>query len=69
MLDLIRDGVSCVFPLAYGNYCENVPLYHAFTDPLVLKSTDFVSNYVKWETKAQAKLDELWDAFSTLENQ
>ena len=67
MLDIIRDGVSCVFPLAYGNYCENVPLFHAFTDPLQNKSVDFVSNWEKWEAKAQAKLDALWDAFTAIE--
>ncbi len=64
MLDIIRYNISCVFPVAFGNYCNDVPLYKAFSTPLGSKKTDFVSNYVKHEEKAQAKLDELWAAFS-----
>ncbi len=67
ILDIIRQNISCVFPVAFGNYCENMPLYNAFSILLQNKSTDFVSNYVKYEDKAQAKLDELWEAFSSVE--
>ncbi len=67
MLDIIRYNISCVFPVAFGNYCTNLPLYNAFSLPLQSKKTDFVSNYVKYEDKAQAKLDELWEAFNSLE--
>ena len=56
-----------MFPVAFGNYCENLPLYNAFSVLLQTGSTDFVSNYVKYEAKAQAKLDELWEAFSSVE--
>ncbi len=64
MLDIIRYNISCVFPIAYGSYCANLPLYEAFSVPLGSKKTDFVSGYVKKEAKAQAKLDALWAAFS-----
>ena len=67
MLDIIRYNISCVFPVAFGNYCNNLPLYNAFSMPLQGKKTDFVSNYVKYEEKAQAKLDELWEAFNAME--
>ena len=67
ILDIIRQNISCVFPVAFGNYCENLALYNAFSVLLQNKSTDFVSNYVKYEDKAQAKLDELWEAFSSVE--
>ncbi|MBQ8640822.1 MAG: hypothetical protein IJ480_01270 [Clostridia bacterium] len=65
ILDLIRQNISCVFPVAFGNYCGNLALYNAFSIPLAAKSTDFVSNYVKSEATAQAKLDELWETFSS----
>ena len=65
ILDIIRQNISCVFPVAFGNYCENMPLYYAFSYLLQNSSTDFVSNYVKYEDKAQAKLDALWEAFSS----
>ncbi len=67
ILDIIRQNISCVFPVAFGNYCGNLALYNAFSVPLAAKSTDFVSNYVKNEKTAQAKLDELWEAFSSVE--
>ena len=67
MLDIIRYNISCVFPVAFGNYCQNMPLYNAFSIPLGAKKTDFVSNYLKFEAKAQAKLDELWDAFTSID--
>lgn len=67
ILDLIRQNVSCVFPVAFGNYCNNLALYNAFSMPLQSGSTDFVSNYKKYEDAAQAKLDELWEAFSSIE--
>ncbi|MBQ3178124.1 MAG: hypothetical protein IJB52_09910 [Clostridia bacterium] len=67
ILDIIRQNISCVFPVAFGNYCGNLALYNAFSAPLGSKSTDFVSNYVKHEKTAQAKLDELWEAFSSVE--
>jgi hypothetical protein len=67
ILDIIRQSISCVFPVAFGNYCENLPLYNAFSVLLQNGSTDFVSNYVKYEGKAQAKLDELWEAFNSVE--
>lgn len=63
MLDIIRYNVSCVFPVAYGNYCANLPLYYAFSVPLTNKNTNFMSNYEKKEKGAQKKLDELWEAF------
>ena len=66
MLDIIRDGISCVFPVAYGNYCNNLPLYNGFAVPLTNKKTDFVSNYLKYEKKAQSALEELWDAFTSI---
>ncbi len=65
MLDIIRYNISCVFPVAFGDYCANLPLYNAFSIPLGSKKTDFVSNYVKKEDAAQKKLDELWAAFSS----
>ena len=68
ILDIIRQNISCVFPVAFGNYCGNLALYNAFSAPLGSKSTDFVSNYVKHEKTAQAKLDELWEAFSSVED-
>ena len=68
ILDIIRQNISCVFPVAFGNYCGNLALYNAFSAPLGSKSTDFVSNYVKHEKTAQAKLDELWEAFSSVES-
>lgn len=68
ILDVIRQNISCAFPVAFGNYCENLPLYNAFSRPLNSKSTDFVSNYLKYEDKAQAKLDELWAAFNAIED-
>ncbi len=68
ILDIIRQNISCVFPVAFGNYCENLALYNAFSSLLQTGSTDFVSNYVKFEGKAQAKLDELWEAFNSVEN-
>ena len=68
MLDIIRDGISCVFPVAYGNYCNNTPLYNAFSLPLQSKKTEFVSNYEKYSAKAQAKLDELWEAFTSIDD-
>ena len=67
MLDIIRYNISCVFPVAFGNYCVDMPLNYAFSAPLNAKKTDFVSNYIKYEDKAQAKLDELWEAFNSLE--
>ena len=67
MLDIIRYNISCVFPVAYGNYCNNTPLYNAFSYPLSLQNTEFVSNYLKYEKKAQSALDELWEAFNSLE--
>lgn len=67
MLDIIRYNISCVFPVAFGNYCYDMPLQKAFSTPLNSKKTDFVSNYVKYEEKAQAKLDELWEAFNAME--
>ena len=67
MLDIIRYNISCVFPVAFGNYCNNLPLGYAFSTPLTGKKTDFVSNYVKYEAKAQTKLDELWEAFNSQE--
>ena len=67
MLDIIRYNISTVFPVAFGNYCNNLALYNAFSVPLGGKKTDFVSNYVKFEEKAQAKLDELWEAFNSQE--
>lgn len=63
MLDIIRYNISCVFPVAYGNYCANLPLYNAFTMPLTNKNSNFMSNYEKKEKGAQKKLDELWNAF------
>lgn len=68
ILDIIRQNISCVFPVAFGNYCGNLALYNAFSVPLNAKSTDYVSNYVKHEKTAQAKLDELWEAFSAVES-
>lgn len=68
ILDLIRQNISCVFPVAFGNYCGDLALKNAFSTPLTAKSTDFVSNYLKYEDAAQAKLDELWEAFSSIEN-
>ena len=67
MLDLIRYNITEVFPIAFGNYCNDLPLGKAFSTPLQGKKTDFVSNYVKFEDKAQAKLDELWEAFNSQE--
>ncbi len=67
VLDLIRYNIGCVFPIAFGDYCKDVPLGKAFNAPLQGKKTDFVSNYVKYEEKAQAKLDELWEIFSEIE--
>lgn len=67
MLDIIRSGFSTVFPLAYGNYCNNVPLYKAFTTPLQKNSSDFVSNWLKHEQSAQKKLDTLWESFSDID--
>ena len=67
MLDIIRYNISEVFPIAFGNYCNNLPLGYAFSNPLTGKKTDFVSNYVKYEAKAQTKLDELWEAFNSQE--
>ena len=64
MLDIIRYNISEVFPIAFGNYCNDLPLGKAFSTPLQGKKTDFVSNYVKFEEKAQDKLDSLWEAFS-----
>ncbi len=68
ILDLIRQNISCVFPVAFGNYCNDLAIKKAFSEPLTAKSTDFVSSYVKAEGTAQAKLDELWEAFSSIEN-
>ncbi len=68
ILDVIRENISCAFPVAFGNYCDNMPLYNAFSALLKNKSTDFVSNYVKHEAGAQAKLDELWTAFNSVDN-
>ncbi|MGM9625400.1 MAG: hypothetical protein ACI3XM_06790 [Eubacteriales bacterium] len=67
MLDIIRNGISCVFPVAFGNYCNDLPLGKAFSTPLTGKKTDFVSNYLKYEDAAQEKLDELWAAFDSIE--
>ena len=67
MLDIIRYNIAEVFPIAFGNYCSNMPLNGAFSVPLGGKKKDFVSNYIKLEEKAQAKLDTLWEAFSTLD--
>lgn len=68
MLDIIRDGISCAFPVAFGNYCANLPLYYAFSVPLGQKKTDFASNYTKYEKKAQSALDELYDSFVSIGN-
>ncbi|MCQ2431565.1 MAG: hypothetical protein MJ175_03055 [Clostridia bacterium] len=68
MLDIIRGNISCVFPIAYGNYCYDMPLGKAFSTPLTSKKTDFASNYAKSEGKAQDKLDTLWEAFSAIES-
>ena len=65
MLDIIRYNISEVFPIAFGNYCNDLPLGKAFSTPLGSKKTDFTSNYVKHEAKAQTKLDTLWEAFNS----
>lgn len=67
MLDILRQNISCVFPVAFGGYCNNFPLNSVFYTLLKSKNTDFVSTYVSLEKAAQAKLDELWNAFSAEE--
>jgi len=64
IMDIIRQNISCVFPVAFGNYCNDLPLKNTFSALLTSKSTDFVSTYTKLEGAAQKKLDELWQAFS-----
>jgi len=64
MLDIIRYNTGGVFALAYNGYCNGLPLREAFSTPLTAQSTDFVSNYTSKEAAAQAKLDEIWTAFS-----
>lgn len=67
MLDIIRDGISSVFGVAYGNYCANLPLNLSFYSALAAKSTDFSSYWDANASAAEAKLAELWDNFSAIE--
>ncbi len=67
MLDIIRANISCVFPVAYGNYCMDMPLQQAFCTPLGAKRREFASNYEKKVKGAQKKLDQLWEAFSSID--
>ena len=64
ILDLIRQNISCVFPLAFGSYCNNMPIKQAFSELLEKQSTDFTSNYAKIVKPAQKQLDKLWESFS-----
>lgn len=67
MLDIVRAGLGKAFPLAYNNYCNNFPMSETFASPLGSNKKDFVSYYDKGLKAAQAKLDSLWDAFSSIE--
>lgn len=67
MLDIIRAGLGKSFPLAYNSYCDYFPMSATFASPLGSHKTDFVSFYEKGEKAAQAKLDALWAAFSSIE--
>ncbi len=65
MLDIIRGNISNVFPVAYGSYCNSFPLEMAFCKPLQAKSDAFTSAHDPYVGGAQAKLDELWEMFSS----
>ena len=67
MLDMIRTNVGDVFPLAFGDYCNKLPINKAFRIPLEKNSNDFASNYAENEPLATEKLAELWDAFKSAE--
>ncbi len=67
MLDIIRAGLGKSFPLAYNAYCDYFILSNTFASPLGKNKTDFMSYYEKGIKAAQAKLDSLWDAFSSIE--
>ncbi|MCI8387750.1 MAG: hypothetical protein HFE63_04725 [Clostridiales bacterium] len=64
MLDIIRDGLGSAVPLAFGDYCNDFMLKNTFSNLLLSRNTGFASMYTALVNPAQAKLDELWDAFN-----
>ncbi len=68
MLDIIRGSLKDGFHLAYNKLFDYFLCGETFTDPLAKGNTTFASTYEKNEKKAQLKLEELWDAFNSVED-
>ena len=67
MIDIIHGNIGGSFALAYSTNCDGILQQNSFYEPVSVKSNDFVSNYVKREAAAQAKLDKMVEDFSALE--
>ena len=68
MIDIIHGNIGGSFALAYSNNCDGIFQQTAFYLPISRKSTDFASNFAKYEAAAQVKLDKLVEAFTALDD-
>ncbi|MBQ7983315.1 MAG: hypothetical protein IJ302_07085, partial [Clostridia bacterium] len=68
MIDIIHDTIGGSFALAFSSACSDIFMKASFYEPLMSKTTDFVSNYTKREKGAQKKLDGIIDSFREIDS-
>lgn len=67
MIDIIHDNIGGSFALAYSNSCSDIFMKSSFYNLLIEKRTDFVSNYTKLESAAQAQIDKMVESFNSID--
>ena len=64
MLDIIHDNLRVAFPIAYNTALGSNLLSNTFQVPLSKHSSDFASTMAKVAPKAQAKLEQMIEAYN-----